>query len=123
MALGHLKVAPTSDGPTSDGPHDRSDAMRMSGVLKTVAVAVTVLCLAGAYVAAQQQTPTATTRPPNILLIISDDIGLDAMSGLYPGLLDDLGRKYGPSALNHRNAGAIQGRAASTPNLDRLARQ
>jgi arylsulfatase A-like enzyme len=61
--------------------------------------------------------------PPNILLIISDDIGVDVMSRMYPGLTETLARQYGPSGLKHPGYLSIQGRPASIPNLERLARQ
>jgi arylsulfatase A-like enzyme len=59
---------------------------------------------------------TYSLRPPNILLIIADDVGLDATTNLYPGLIDALKTKY-----NNSN---VQGTPASLPNLtDRLATQ
>ncbi len=61
--------------------------------------------------------------PPNILLIIADDVGMDVTTGMYPGLIDGLARQYGPSGHNHSGAGAIRGRQASTPVLDRFASQ
>lgn len=93
--------------------------MPLNRTLKAVAVAAIATCGAVAYVAAQQ-TPS---RRPNILFIISDDIGLDTMTNVYPGLVDDLSKKYGPSGLKHPNAATIQGRPASTPNLNQLAKQ
>jgi arylsulfatase A-like enzyme len=65
----------------------------------------------------------AAQQRPNILLIISDDIGLDASTSMYPGLVESVAKQYGPEGLKHPNAAAIQGRPASQPNLDRLARQ
>lgn len=62
-----------------------------------------------------------TEKRPNILLIISDDFGVDVTSGMYPGLIEKLGKKYGPSGHNHPNYKAIKGLPASTPRLDRLA--
>jgi arylsulfatase A-like enzyme len=61
-------------------------------------------------------------KRPNILLIISDDIGMDATSDMYPGLIDSLVKQYGPSGLNHPNYKMIQGRPASTPTLNTLAK-
>jgi arylsulfatase A len=58
------------------------------------------------------QTYTVTTRKPNILLIVGDDIGLDVTTGMYPGLIDSLEAKYGSG---------VRGTPASTPVLDRLA--
>ena len=66
---------------------------------------------------------TGTSRPPNILLVISDDVGMDVTTGMYPGLIDDLVKKYGPSGHNHPDVGKIDGRPASTPVLDKFARQ
>lgn len=60
---------------------------------------------------------------PNILLIISDDIGLDVSTTMYPGLVEAVARQYGPQGLKHPGAGRITGHPASLPNLDRLARQ
>jgi len=39
----------------------------------------------------------AESERPNILLIISDDIGLDATTEMYPGFIEDLVKQYGPS--------------------------
>lgn len=65
----------------------------------------------------------AAATPPNILLIISDDIGIDATTGMYPGLLEGLTRRYGPAGHDHPAYRSINGRPASTPNLNQLARQ
>jgi arylsulfatase A-like enzyme len=89
-------------------------------ILITLVTLASVFSATGLYVFAQQVT---TTRLPNILLIISDDIGLDVMSNVYPGLIDDLTKRYGSSGLNHPESRAINGRPASTPNLSQLARQ
>ncbi len=60
-------------------------------------------------------------KQPNILLIIADDFGVDVTSGMYPGLIDDLEKKYGPSGHNHPDYKSIRGLPASTPRLDKLA--
>ena len=58
---------------------------------------------------------TYLVRLPNILLIIADDVGLDATTNLYPGLIDTLEAQYGSG---------VRGTPASLPNLtDRLASQ
>jgi len=44
-------------------------------------------------------------------------------TGMYPGLIDDLVKKYGPSGRNHPDFGKINGRPASTPVLDKFSRQ
>jgi arylsulfatase A-like enzyme len=70
------------------------------------------------------QTYTVATRPPNILLIIADDVGMDLTTNAYPGLIADLVAQYGPSGRNHANYSKISGRPASLPVLtDRLATQ
>jgi len=66
---------------------------------------------------------TSTSSHPNILLIISDDVGMDVTTGMYPGLIDDLVKKYGPSGHNHPDFREIDGRPASTPVLDKFAKQ
>ena len=55
------------------------------------------------------QTYTVSTRPPNILLIIADDVGLDLTTNAYPGLIADLVAKYGPSGYNNSNYSKISG--------------
>jgi arylsulfatase A-like enzyme len=67
--------------------------------------------------------PSRQPQRPNILFIISDDIGVDVSTGMYPGLVEEMTRRYGPSGLKHPDYQAIAGRPASTPNLDQLARQ
>ena len=66
---------------------------------------------------------SGTSLPPNILLIISDDVGMDVTTDMYPGLIDDLVKKYGPSGHNHPDFSRIKGRQASTPVMDRFAGQ
>jgi len=66
---------------------------------------------------------TVASRPPNILLIISDDIGMDVTTDMYPGLIDGLVSKYGPSGHKHPDYRKIEGRQASTPVLDQFAKQ
>ena len=92
-------------------------------MMKAVAVLTIVFCGACLFASTQQRSAASAPGRPNILLIISDDIGLDVMTNVYPGLIDDLTRKYGASGLNHPEYRAISGRPASTPNLDQLARQ
>lgn len=83
-------------------------------------VAAMLAAATGAVNAAQG---AVATRRPNILLIISDDIGLDASTTMYPGLVDSVAKQYGPRGLKHPQASRISGRPASLPNLDRLARE
>ena len=67
-------------------------------------------------------TGDGRTKRPNILLIIGDDIGIDVTTDMYPGIIDDLVKQYGPSGHNHPKYKEINGRPASTPSLDTLAR-
>ncbi len=60
-------------------------------------------------------------KSPNILLIIGDDIGFDATTGMYPGFIEGLVEQYGPSGHNHADYKMIDGRPASTPTLNSLA--
>ena len=81
--------------------------------------------LAGLAALALTVGPAGAQEPaerPNILLIISDDIGIDVTSNMYPGLIESLVKQYGPSGHNHPNYEEIDGRPASTPTLDALAR-
>jgi arylsulfatase A-like enzyme len=82
-----------------------------------------VLTVGTAFVFAPStpETPGKGKRP-NILLIIGDDIGLDATTQMYPGLIDSLLKQYGPSGRNHPKYEQIKGRPASTPVLNTLAK-
>jgi arylsulfatase A-like enzyme len=62
-----------------------------------------------------------TTPAPNILLIISDDIGVDVTTDIQPGMIDTLVSQYGPEGLNHPDYMNIDGIPASTPELDQFA--
>jgi arylsulfatase A-like enzyme len=52
---------------------------------------------------------------PNILLMIADDVGMDVVTDLYPGLVDAVHDIY--TARGHASAVNIPGRPASTPRL------
>jgi arylsulfatase A-like enzyme len=71
----------------------------------------------------EASSETRTSRRPNILLVIGDDIGMDVMTKIYPGLIDNLVKKYGPSGRNHPDYRKIDGKPASTPVLDTFASQ
>jgi arylsulfatase A-like enzyme len=88
----------------------------------SISAAVFVASSAGAQ-APGAGAGNADGRPPNILLVIADDFGVDVASDMYPGLIDGLVERYGPQGLNHPEYAAIDGRPASTPTLARLARQ
>ncbi|HSW38762.1 MAG TPA: sulfatase-like hydrolase/transferase [Acidobacteriota bacterium] len=89
-------------------------------------VAVLTVLMAGSVSvieAGEQGKPGKGKSPhPNILLIISDDIGIDMTSDMYPGMIDSLVRQYGPSGHNHPDYRMIDGRPASTPVLNSMAR-
>ena len=77
----------------------------------------------GALASPPASAQEAPQGRPNILLIISDDVGLDVTPGLYPGLTERLMQLYGPQGRNHPDYPQIDGRPASTPVLNRFARQ
>ncbi len=92
----------------------------------TESAAVLLLCaflLLCMSTASMGMSKKSENKRPNILLIISDDFGVDVTSDMYPGLIDSLNEKYGPSGLNHSEYKAIKGSPASTPKLDKLARE
>lgn len=79
-------------------------------------------CLAALAALLFAAAAAAGPKRPNILLIIGDDIGVDATSDMYPGLIDSLVRQYGPQGRNHPQYQQIKGRPASTPTLNAMAR-
>jgi arylsulfatase A-like enzyme len=86
-----------------------------------------ILSLAGFWQMTLAQIPasgaSAGSGRPNILFVISDDVGVDVTSGMYPDLIENLVEHYGPKGLNHPEYRRIAGTPASTPVLDELARQ
>jgi arylsulfatase A-like enzyme len=86
-------------------------------MLRSVAAALAVAAALLLHLPAGAAAP----KRPNILLIISDDVGVDVTSDMYPGLIDALVRQYGPQGRNHPQYGQIRGRPASTPTLNALA--
>lgn len=101
-----------------------ADATRMTGGKRArLLPLLAALALLPATPSLQGAQPGAAATRPNILLIISDDIGIDATTGMYPGLVEGLVRQYGPSGRGHPDYRLIDGRPASTPHLDRFARQ
>ncbi|MET3471768.1 arylsulfatase [Novosphingobium sp. 1529] len=72
------------------------------------------------------QSAMAAKKPaghPNVLLIVLDDVGIDAASDAYPGLIRQLKQRYGAQGLKDPNYRLIDGKPASTPVLDRFAAQ
>jgi arylsulfatase A-like enzyme len=60
---------------------------------------------------------------PNILFIISDDVGLDVSTSMYPGMVEQMVQHYGPVGLDHPAYQSIAGAPASMPVLAEFARQ
>lgn len=63
----------------------------------------------------------AQSEPPNILFLISDDVGVDVSTDMYPGLIDELLEQYGPNGHDHPDYARINGQPASLPSLTELA--
>ncbi len=99
----------------------REGSHQMQSVTKAVLLLATVFLWAGDSVAKNEKADPS--RRPNILLVIADDVGIDMTTNMYPGLIDDIVKKYGPSGRNHPDYQKIKGKPASTPVLDKFARQ
>jgi arylsulfatase A-like enzyme len=95
---------------------------RMKSMRKVVLVLAAIFLCVSSSIAKEEKGKAGTSRRPNILLIIGDDIGIDATSDMYPGLIDSLVKQYGPSGHNHPKYQMINGRPASTPTLNSLAK-
>lgn len=96
---------------------------RLMRIVRTLSLVAALSSVISAHAADQAGSGKQAAHRPNILLIIGDDIGIDVSTSMYPGLIEGLTRQYGPSGLKHPGYQAIQGRPASTPHLDQLARQ
>lgn len=96
---------------------------RMKSMTKVVLILSVGLFCVCSSTAKEEKGKAGTSRRPNILLVIADDIGMDVMSNIYPGMIDNLVKKYGPSGRNHPDYLKINGKPASTPVLDKLASQ
>jgi arylsulfatase A-like enzyme len=92
-------------------------------IITAVSILTFFTGMSSPFAQTQDRGPTASVNRPNILLIISDDVGVDATADMYPHLIEDLTERYGPKGLNHPNYRSIAGRPASTPVLAELARQ
>jgi arylsulfatase A-like enzyme len=97
------------------------DAMQTDTTLRTCAALLAALVGTQAHAQEPDGAPEPDARP-NIVVIIGDDFGVDVTSDLYPGLIDELAEKYGPSGHDHPDHRSIVGSHASTPRLDDLAR-
>ena len=95
--------------------------------MKTMTKAVLMLSVIFLWVssstAKDEKVKAGTSRRPNILLVIADDIGMDVMSNIFPGMIDNFVKTYGPSGHNHPDYRKIDGKPASTPVLDKFASQ
>jgi arylsulfatase A-like enzyme len=87
----------------------------MKTIIKTFSVLAAALIATGAQAQSEER--------PNILFIISDDIGMDMSTDMYPGMIDSLLEQYGPEGHDHPEYEKIDGRPASLPTLTRLASQ
>jgi arylsulfatase A-like enzyme len=95
----------------------------MTSTKKTALILTAVFLCVSSSSAQRSGSKTRSTRPPNILLVIGDDIGMDVTTDLYPGLIKKLATQYGPSGHNHPDYRKIEGKPASTPVLDNFAKQ
>jgi arylsulfatase A-like enzyme len=95
----------------------------MKLMTKAILILTAISLLVCTSVAKEGSGKTTTSRRPNILLVIADDIGMDVTTNMYPGMINDLVKKYGPSGLNHPDYRKIDGKPASTPVMDKFASQ
>jgi arylsulfatase A-like enzyme len=95
----------------------------MKSTTKAVLILAAIFLCVCSSSAKDEKGKAATSRRANILFVIADDIGMDVMSNIYPGMIDNLGKKYGPSGLNHPDYRKIDGKPASTPVLNKFAGQ
>jgi len=95
----------------------------MKATTKATPMIAAALLWTGLSAAQEPAGDGAKSRRPNILLVIADDVGMDATTNMYPGMIADLVRRYGPEGFDHPDYGRIDGKPASTPVLDRFARQ
>lgn len=95
--------------------------------MKLTTRAVLILTVVSLWVcsstAKEGSDKTGASRRPNILFVIADDIGMDVMSNMYPGMIENLVKKYGPSGRNHPDYRKIDGKPASTPVLEKFSSQ
>lgn len=100
-------------------------AVRLNAMLRRIEIVASIFAIASLTARAGLAAEDSEARGdrPNFLLIISDDIGTDVTSSMQPGLIDELIEQYGPSGHDHPEYLSIRGRPASTPTLDRLARE
>jgi arylsulfatase A-like enzyme len=95
----------------------------MKSMMKAILILTAVFLWVCPSSAKTETTQAGTSRRPNILLVIADDVGMDVTTDIYPGLIDRLVKQYGPSGRNHPDYLKIAGKPASTPVLDKFATQ
>ena len=74
-----------------------ADPMKL--MTKAVLIFAAVFLWVCSSTAKEKSDKTGAPRRPNILLVIADDVGIDMTTNMYPGMIDDLVKKYGPSGL------------------------
>ncbi|MXO66219.1 sulfatase-like hydrolase/transferase [Altericroceibacterium endophyticum] len=89
-----------------------------SRILSTASAAALTL-----FSATSATAQTEAEARPNVLLIVLDDVGLDMTTDILPGEIDRMLTKYGPEGRGHPDAARIDGRPASMPVLNSLARK
>lgn len=95
----------------------------MKSATRAALISATMLVGACLSIAKEGVGKENASHRPNIVLVIADDVGIDATTGMYPSMIDDLEKGYGPSGRNHPEYRTIAGRPASTPVLDKFSRQ
>jgi arylsulfatase A-like enzyme len=104
------------------GAKKESEEMRNGAIRRVLCAVVLIAAISVLSASLHAATGDGNSNRPNILLIIGDDIGIDVTTDMYPGMIDRLTKQYGPSGHNHPKYKEINGRPASTPVLDTLAR-
>lgn len=95
----------------------------MQSLKKAILILTAFSFWLGTSTAKEGSGKTSTSRRPNILLVIADDVGMDVTTNMYPGMINDLIKKYGPTGLKHPDYRKIDGKPASTPVMDKFASQ
>jgi arylsulfatase A-like enzyme len=96
---------------------------QMKSIMEMALILAAVFIWVDSSAAQETGGKAGTTRRPNILLVIADDVGMDVTTNLYPNLVNDLVKKYGPSGHNHADYRKIEGKPASTPVLEKFSSQ
>jgi hypothetical protein len=59
-------------------------------IIKALFILAAVSLWVSSSAAKDESSKTEKSRRPNILLVIADDIGMDVMSNIYPGMIENL---------------------------------